>query len=243
MFVGYLTAGQRGLAFTKDAAIALVKGGVDVLEMGVPYSDPIADGPVIQKAMQDALSRQVNLEKILTTIKAIKAVVDVNIVLFSYYNPLLKAIKNNGLQEIKAAGVDSMLVVDLPREESDDFYQACDASNLKRVTLIAPSTPIARIELLRSSKTDFYYYVCRNGTTGVKKTLPKNFSEKINMIKNILDQPVVAGFGISNKEMSAEVMQYADGFVVGSRFVDAIANGASATELTALAQSIDPRGK
>lgn len=178
MFVGYLTAGQRGLEFTKAAAIALVEGGVDVLEIGVPYSDPIADGPVIQQAMQDALLRGVNLEQILTTIKEIKAAVDVRVVLFSYYNPLLNAKNESSLKAIKAAGVDSILIVDLPYEESDEFYQACALCDLKRVTLIAPSTPISRIELLRSPQTEFYYYVCRNGTTGMKNNLPENFVEK-----------------------------------------------------------------
>lgn len=229
-FVAYLTAGQRGLAFTQQAAIALIEGGVDILEIGVPFSDPVADGPVIQSAMEDALTRKTSIRQVLNCIDQIKQQTAIPVVLFTYLNPLLIF----GFDKLKNTSVDSVLIVDQPYEERMFEYDNV-------ITVITPTTSEKRIETITRHSKHFLYYACRNGTTGVKNDLPDEFKTKIQQIKSKSSLPVVAGFGVSNREMARQVCQYADGFVVGSLFIDAIANGASPEQLTTMAKAIDPR--
>lgn len=224
-FVGYLTAGHQGLDYTRDAAIALCEGGVNILEIGIPFSDPIADGSVIQAAMADALSRGVTLKAIFKTIRAIKKAVKVPIVLFSYLNPLLRHGLSETLQSAKQAGVSGMLVVDLPFEESSDYFQACKAHGLLPVGLISQTTPLERVKEIQARCQAFLYYVCRSGTTGVKSALPLNYAEKMQAIHSVSTLPVVCGFGIGDKETAQAALAYAEGFVVGSAFVKAIHEG------------------
>lgn len=241
VFIAYITAGQGGLKLTKEAAIALVDGGVDILEIGVPFSDPVADGSVIQRAMNEALSLNVTISSVLDIIKQIKKVVDVPIVLFTYLNPLLKMGLNNVCVRAKSAGVDGILVVDLPLEESEEYYKSCAAVGIEPVCIIAPSTPIERIRRINQHCNSFLYYVCRNGTTGIKNDLPDNYAEKINRIKAVSSNPVVAGFGISSKHLAALALSQADGFVVGSLFVKAIEAGATPEKLKKLAIKVNPK--
>ena len=169
-FVAYITAGQRGLAYTEQAAAALVAGGVDILEIGVPFSDPVADGPTIQAAMNDALANSVNIHAVLQSIKNISDVVDVPIVIFTYYNPLYNADLNKIFHAAKTAGVDGILVVDLPIEESTAYFASCKHNAIEPICLIAPATAEQRIQKISEQCNSFLYYVYRNGTTGVKKT-------------------------------------------------------------------------
>lgn len=240
-FVGYITAGQRGLDYTEQAAIALVEGGVDILEIGVPFSDPIADGPVIQQAMSDALRMGLTLEDIFKTISRIKQACDVPIVLFSYFNPLLSIGLDKTLQKASHAGVNGVLIVDIPIEESSNYFEKCLAYGLEPVGLISPSTDNKRIDEIGSHCNSFLYYVCRNGTTGVKENIPDDFMKKITNIKSHSCQPVVCGFGIGDKALAKQVLKHADGFVVGSAFVSAISQGATPSYLKNMATEIDPR--
>lgn len=240
-FVAYITAGHRGLAYTHEAACALVSGGVDILEIGLPFSDPIADGPTIQAAMTDALSHNLSLKDILSTVSKIKKDTDVPIVLFSYLNPLL----NNGFKEnltsAKAAGVDGVLIVDLPLEFSAEYFALCNELGLEPVCLLATTTCDDRVKEIASHCNSFLYYVCRSGTTGVKSALPEDFAPKMDHLQTLVDASIVCGFGIGNKEMAGEALDHASGFVVGSAFVSAITNGATVEELTKLVKEIDPR--
>lgn len=240
-FIGYLTAGHMGLRYSLAAALALVEGGVDILEIGVPFSDPIADGKVIQTATSNALQRGVTLYHVLNLIHKIKKYTDVPIVLFSYFNPILQATQHDFYARAHTCGVDSILVVDLPLNESDQHIAHCQSANMLPIFVVAPSTTNERLKIINTRSQGFVYYVSRNGTTGIKSQLPNNFVSKIQTIKKCIDSPVVAGFGIANKESAKEVIQYADGFVVGSLFVDAIIHGANPKELKALAKQIDPR--
>lgn len=240
-FIAYITAGQRGLKYSKQAAIALVKGGVDILEIGVPFSDPVADGPVIQRAMNDALASGTNITSVLAMIKEIKAIHDVPIVLFTYYNPLLRVGIKQILTRAKKAGVDGVLVVDLPLEESAMYFECCATVGIEPICIISPSTSEQRLQLISKQCNSFLYYVCRNGTTGVRDNLPANYSKKMQRIKQIAQKPVVAGFGISNQKLAQLALASADGFVVGSLFVEAIEKGATPDELMTLATAIDPR--
>lgn len=237
-FVAYITAGDGGFARTLECLFALADGGVDIIEIGIPFSDPTADGPVIQQASQRAIAEGFSLKKLFDCIRAFRKHSDVPVVLFSYYNPLLQAGLENCLQEAKQAGVDGCLVVDLPFEESQAYQKACSKANLDPIFILSPSTPKARIEKISKPAKGFLYYACRKGTTGVRQGLPADFAEKISEIKSLTSLPVVGGFGIASKADVAQVISLADGFVVGSLFVDHIANGMSAAALTQLAQSL-----
>jgi tryptophan synthase alpha chain len=150
-FVAYITAGHPNLAYTEQAALALIRGGVDILEMGLPFSDPIADGPSIQAAMQTALNAGVNLNAVLNCIQKIKQQTSVPIVLFSYYNPLLAVGLDEALKRAVQAGVDAVLIVDLPLEESETYFELCRQHKLEPVGLLAPSTHAARIKKISAS--------------------------------------------------------------------------------------------
>jgi tryptophan synthase alpha chain len=240
-FVAYITAGHRGLDYTEQAAHALIRGGVDILEIGLPFSDPIADGPIIQEAMLDALARGTELTAVLKTIARIKQQTNTPIVLFSYYNPLLASGLNQALEQAARAGVDAVLVVDLPLEESHEYLNLCRAHQLKPIGLLAPSSSKARIQAISSAFDGFLYYVCRHGTTGIKNSLPDNYANNLNTIRSQTKTPVVSGFGISTQALATNALHHADGFVVGSAFVQAISNKASPDDLQTLATHIKPR--
>lgn len=248
-FVGYLTAGHRGLDYTYEAACAMFSGGVDILEIGVPFSDPVADGPTIQAAMTDALQEVCDLDSIFKTIKKIKkspslrtlARQSTPIVLFSYLNPLLCGGLKNNLKKAKKNGVDAVLIVDLPLEESEDYFALCKKIGLEPVGLLSPTTPPSRVVEINEHCHSFLYYVCRSGVTGVKSSLPDGFAEKMQSLQSLCTTPIVCGFGIGSSELAEQALSCADGFVVGSAFVSAISKGASPEELKLLAQAIDPR--
>lgn len=240
-FIAYLTAGHPDLDYTVEAACTLVQNGVDILEIGVPFSDPIADGPSIQAAMTTALSKQFSLNDIFNSIAQIKKRMPVPIVLFSYLNPILTMGFKKVCREAKNVGVDALLIVDLPLEESKDYFHYCQEFDLAPICLLSPSTSLERAERISENSKGFLYYVCQQGTTGMRKRLPAAYASQMQALKLKIKQPIVAGFGISNQTMAAEAIALADGFVVGSAFVQAINDGASITELGKLATIIDPR--
>lgn len=239
-YVGYLTAGDGGIERTKAALLALIQGGVNVLEVGVPFSDPVADGPTIQAAAARALESGTNLKKVLQLIHTLKQETKTPIILFTYYNPILNA-GPDFYAHAKEAGVDGCLVVDLPLEESDAYRKACEQSGLDPIFLISPSTPLERIKKIADCSRGMLYYVTRSGTTGVRQDLPPDLKEKLKAIKSVSSLPVVAGFGISNRDMAKAMLAHADGFVVGSLFVKAVANGDTPEQIKKLAEEIDPR--
>lgn len=239
-YVGYLTAGDGGIQQSLQSALALIEGGVNILEIGVPFSDPIADGPVIQRAASRALSNGTTMLDVLGLIKDIRKQSDIPLILFSYYNPILANFTDSFFDGIRDAGVDGILLVDCPFEESRDFHHQCIIRNIAPIYVITPTTSVQRIQLINEKAQGFLYYACRNGTTGIKSDLPENFESKVQIIKSNTTLPLVVGFGIANSEMAANVLKYADGFVIGSRFVKAIEDGISKQELSLLAKSLNP---
>ena len=242
-FIGYLTAGQRGLDYTLQAALSLIDGGIDLLEIGVPFSDSIADGPVIQKAMNDAVKRKITILDVLKLIKRIRIYSDVPIVLFGYLNPILQIGYSNIFKRAKEAGVDGFLIVDLPLEESAEYVLECKKYNIAPIFVIAPSTKPERIRQINKKAKGFLYYACRKGTTGMKNNLPEDFKKSLTVIKQNSKLPVVVGFGVSSCQIAKKIITIADGFVVGSLFVNAINQGVAAKELKKIAMKIDPRNK
>jgi tryptophan synthase alpha chain len=232
-FIAYLTLGDGGLDYTLTSALALVKGGVDILEIGLPFSDPIADGPVIQKAMERSLENGTKAQDLIAFLKAFRQESEIPVVLFSYYNPIL-ASGNNFLAQAKEAGANGMLLIDLP-------YELMPESPLDPILIISTSTPQQRLQKIVQKGKGFIYYVCQKGTTGMRGSLPAHFSRDIEQIKRECSLPVVAGFGISHRQTAKEAINSADGFVVGSYFVEAMSHKVSPEELTSLAEQIDPR--
>lgn len=240
-FIAYLTAGDGGITYSEQAALGLVQGGVDILEIGVPFSDPVADGPVIQRAMQRSLKNNTTIFSALKLVKSLKQKTHIPIILFSYYNPILSAMPKGFFGQAQAVGVDGILIVDLPLIESSDFQQKCDQYNINRIPIITPTTPLERIQKIDQQTNTFLYYACRAGITGARNQLPENFSTQLKKIKANVHNPVAVGFGISNREMVNQVLNDADGFVIGSRFVQAMEQQASPKQLKTLAESLDPR--
>ncbi len=232
-FIGYLTLGDGGLDYSLESALALVEGGVDILEIGLPFSDPVADGPVIQKAMERSLQQGTKTDDLISFLKNFRLKTDVPIIVFSYYNPILASGKTF-LSRAKEAGASGMLLVDVPFELMPD-------SALDPILIVSTSTPQDRVQKIAERAKGFIYYACQKGTTGKRDGLPGHFGHDIARIKRESELPVVAGFGIAKRETAKEAITSADGFVVGSYFVEAMGRKATAQELTDLAKQIDPR--
>ncbi|HVE44079.1 MAG TPA: tryptophan synthase subunit alpha [Gammaproteobacteria bacterium] len=240
-FIAYLTAGDGGMQHTLDAAMALIDGGVNMLEIGMPFSDPTADGPVIQRAAMRSLANGTTLQDILWLTEEIRKRSDIPLILFSYLNPILSKLESTFLNDAKHAGIDGLLLVDCPLEESGLIREQCINNEIDLISILTPATTTDRMKKMNEYAQGFLYYACRKGTTGVKNALPEDFEEKIKSIKDTMPLPVVVGFGISNSEMANDVLACADGVVVGSLFVDALEKGMSFSALSTLARNIFPR--
>lgn len=234
-FVAYITGGHGGLNYSLECASALVEGGADLIELGIPFSDPIADGPVIQSAMMSALSLKITPENVLEIAGKLKKRTQIPLILFSYYNPLLK-LGPGFLDEAVKQGIDGILIIDLPAEENIPL-----PSTMQRILVASPSSSDQRLESIARIGQGFIYYVCQKGTTGIRKQLPEGFVENVERIKAKTSLPVAAGFGISNRATAKDAIAHADGFVVGSYFVDAMEKNISPEKLKLMAQEIDPR--
>ncbi len=223
-FVAYLTAGDGGFAKSLSVMRAYAESGVDIIEVGVPFSDPLADGPVIQAAAMRSIEGGFTLSDVLKLIKTFKQDYSTPIILFGY---LIQIFQTGSLEaffaKAKSAGVDGSLIVDLPLEESQVYHQACIKANVDPIYLIAPSTPDERVSQIAKRAKGMLYYACRKGVTGVRDRLPPELKERVASIKAISDVPVVVGFGIADRHMAQSVLAIADGFVVGSLLVDTAA--------------------
>jgi len=235
--VVYLTAGDPDLQTTRGLILALEQAGVDVIEIGVPFSDPTADGPVIQAASQRALHRGVTLSGILDMIESLREVSDIPIVLFGYYNPIFSYGNERFAARAKRAGVDGILVVDLPPEESHELRQHTDRAGLDFISLIAPTTSDNRIARIAKNATGFLYYISITGVTGTAQPLMQNIRVDVERIRKISALPLVIGFGISTPAQAAEIASYADGVVIGSAFVHLIEENSAKDDLIPIASS------
>jgi tryptophan synthase alpha chain len=218
-FIPYITAGDPTIAQTAAIVHALEAAGADVIELGVPFSDPIGDGTVNQEAALRALKHHVTLEDIFGMVRGIRESSEVPLLLFTYYNPVLVYGIARFAADAAAAGVDGVLCVDLPPEEADDYKAALDAAGLRTVFLMAPTSTDERIALIARQCTGFIYYVSRMGVTGARTGLAADMQEVLARIKQHTDKPVAVGFGISDPDQARTVGTLADGVVVGSAIV------------------------
>ena len=219
-FVPFLVAGDPDLDTTGRLLVALARAGADAIEIGVPFSDPIADGPVIQAAGQRALAAGATLERILATIARVRGRLGVPLVLFSYANPILVHGAARFAEQAAASGVDGVLIVDLPPEEAAvEVSPALAEQGLDRILLLAPTSGPERIDLVAKAGSGFVYYVSRTGVTGEREALADELPRQLRAVRRRLRLPVVVGFGISTPAQVAAVAPLADGVVVGSALV------------------------
>jgi tryptophan synthase alpha chain len=218
-FVAFLTAGDPSLDATTEAAVRLEEAGVDVLELGVPFSDPLADGPVIQRASERALRNGVTLASVIGAVRRIRQRSDLPLVLFSYYNPLLQHGLGRVADDAREAGVDGALVTDLPPEEAEDWLEAARPADLDTVFLAAPTSPPERLRLVAEASRGFVYAISRTGVTGERQALSEDARPLVARLRALTTVPVALGFGISTPEQVKEAATVADGVVVGSALV------------------------
>lgn len=229
-FIPYITGGDPSLAATKEIIFALERAGSDVIELGIPFSDPVGDGLVIQEASQRALANGVTTREILNLVREVRQVSQVPILLFSYFNPILVYGVEKLAADMADAGADGLLCVDLPPEEADDYKAALDKHGLCTVFLTAPTSTDARLEAVSRQCTGFVYYVSRLGVTGERTDLVADLAQQVARIKRLTDKPVAVGFGISTPEHAKHVAGLAEGVVVGSAIVRLIAGKAGAPD-------------
>jgi tryptophan synthase alpha chain len=226
-FIPYITAGDPSLEATEQFILELERGGADIIELGVPFSDPMADGPVIQRASERALANHVSVRDCLELVRRVRWQSEVPIVLFSYLNPLLSIGLERLADELRIAGVDGVLATDLVPEEADELRAAMQAAGIDLIFLVAPTSTDERIKLVTEASSGFVYAVSRTGVTGVQQSLSEVASSLVQRIRRFTDLPVAVGFGISTPEQVAEVWQHADAAVVGSRIVAEIESNSS----------------
>ncbi|SME93757.1 tryptophan synthase subunit alpha [Pseudobacteriovorax antillogorgiicola] len=224
-FVAYITAGDPDLNTTKELCRTLVSSGVDIIELGVPFSDPLADGPTNQKASERALASGTDLKSILRTVKELRDEgFDTPIVLFSYLNPIFAMGFEGFAKACRSSGVDGALVLDLPPEEAEDYIEAMRSQELDTVFLASPTTTRERLELINRESRGFVYYVSRTGVTGVQQDVSETLDQEIANLKDSIKKPVVIGFGISTPEQAKKVGALGEGIVIGSAIVKMVEN-------------------
>jgi tryptophan synthase alpha chain len=222
-FIIYIGAGEPDLETTRQLAIAFDRLGVDVLELGVPFSDPLADGLVNQLAAQRGLESGTTPPKVLSTVAAIRHESQIPIVLYVYFNLLHRHGLKHFIQEAAEAGVDGLLVLDLPPEESENYEALMKTADLSTIYLVAPTTPDERIRFIVPRGTGFIYYISREGVTGMQAKVSETITQMIAKIRAHTRLPIAVGFGISNPEQARMVAAAADAIVVGSAIVNQVA--------------------
>lgn len=233
-FIPYITAGDPDLATTERLILALAEAGGDVIELGVPFSDPMADGPVIQRASERALKNPagpIGVAEILPMVERVRQSSDVPIVLFTYFNPLMQFAKENIGEKLKAAGIDGVLVTDLIPEEATDFVAEMRAAGVDTTFLVAPTSTEERVQLIAEHSSGFIYVVARTGITGMRESVATEVESVVERVRRHSALPVAVGFGIFKPEHVRDVWRYADAAVVGTRLVLEVENNLDSPQL------------
>ena len=221
--VAYLTAGDPDLATTRDIALAAIDNGADVIELGVPFSDPLADGPVIQRASERAVAKGTRLTDVLALAKELRAArPQAGIILFSYLNPVLRLGLKNFCAQAADAGADGVLLTDMIVEEAAEYLHAMHTNSLAPVFLAAPTSPDARLKAIAECSQGFVYAISRVGITGTQSSLTEDASQVVTRLRQFTTLPIAVGFGISNAQHVRAVGEFADAAVVGSALVQLI---------------------
>jgi tryptophan synthase alpha chain len=221
-FVAYVCAGDPDYATSLRVCRTLVEGGVDILELGVPFSDPLADGLTNQLAAQRALESGMTADRVFDLVREVRKFTQIPIVFYTYYNLVFTNGVAKYVERAREAGVDGMLTLDLPPEEAEEVLEVSRRQGMKNIFIIAPTTPPQRMSRIAEAASGFIYYVSREGVTGVREDLAGNIGASVEEIRKHSDLPVVVGFGISRQAQVQEIAQFADGVVVGSALVNCV---------------------
>ncbi|MCL6751784.1 tryptophan synthase subunit alpha [Nostoc sp. CCCryo 231-06] len=235
--IPFITAGDPNLETTAEAIRILDRNGADFIELGVPYSDPLADGPVIQAAATRALEKGTKLEQILEMLQAVTPSLKAPIILFTYYNPILHRGIKSFLGKIADAGVRGLVVPDLPLEEAEELIQTAASFGIEVILLVAPTSSRDRIEAIAHQSQGFIYLVSVTGVTGIRAQIQDRVKYLLTDLRSVTDKPIGVGFGISGTEQAHQVKEWgADAVIVGSAFVKRLAEGSPAEGLQAVEQ-------
>ena len=235
--VPFITAGDPDLETTAKAIGVLAENGADMIELGVPYSDPLADGPTIQAAATRALGKGVKLEDVLAVVKEANKTVTIPIILFTYYNPIYYRGVENFLQLIKDAGVKGLVVPDLPLEEAEVLIKPASAMGIEVTLLVAPTSSQDRLKAISAQSQGFIYLVSVTGVTGMRTAMGTKVNELLERLRQETDKPIGVGFGISSPEQAKQVKDWgAEAVIVGSAFVKRLAEGTPETGLKAIGE-------
>lgn len=233
--IPFITAGDPDLATTAAALKTLDDHGADLIELGVPYSDPLADGPVIQAAATRALAKGTRLDQVLEMLAGVAPTLQAPVILFTYYNPIFHRGVEQFLTQVAAAGAKGLVIPDLPLEEADSILAQTTAQGLELTLLVAPTTPRERIASIAERSQGFIYLVSTTGVTGIRSKLEDRVQELLLDLRQVTDKPIGVGFGISQPEHAQQVMAWgADAAIVGSAFVKRLAEGTPNQGLAAI---------
>jgi tryptophan synthase alpha chain len=221
-FIAYITAGDPNLNTTARLVPALEKAGVDMIELGIPFSDPLADGPTIQAASERALKVDTTLRKTFAVVARLRNKVSIPIVFMTYYNPVLRYGLGSFFDSCKSAGVDGVIIPDLPCEEAKELVRLGRKKGIATIFLAAPTSTAASIKAIAKNSSGFIYYVSLTGVTGARSRLASDIASNVRRIKAVTDKPVAVGFGISTSSQARQLAKTADGVIVGSAIVKII---------------------
>ena len=236
-FIPFITAGDPDLETTAKALEVLAGSGADMIELGVPYSDPLADGPTIQAAATRALQKGVQLEDVLEIVKGAVDKIDVPIILFTYYNPIYYRGIEPFLKQIKAAGVSGLVIPDLPLEEAQTLLDFAQKIGIEVILLVAPTSSAERIEAIAAKSQGFIYLVSVTGVTGIRSETAAGVKDLLTSLHSATDKPIGVGFGISDPEQAKQIKDWgADAVIVGSAIVKRLASETSESDLKAIAE-------
>ncbi|MEM6614040.1 MAG: tryptophan synthase subunit alpha [Cyanobacteria bacterium P01_C01_bin.72] len=235
-FIPFITAGDPDLETTAQALEVLAQNGADLIELGVPYSDPLADGPTIQAAATRALQKGVQLEDVLAVVKQTATKIDVPIILFTYYNPIYYRGVESFLKQIKEAGVSGLVVPDLPLEEAENLLGLATEMGIEVILLVAPTSSAERITAIASKSQGFIYLVSVTGVTGMRSQTAAGVQDLLKALHSATDKPIGVGFGISDPQQAKQIKDWgADAVIVGSAIVKRLATGTPESGLKAIA--------
>lgn len=218
-FIAFITAGYPGLEKTRELVVEFARRGVDIVELGVPFSDPMADGPIIQEASQESLKRGVNLNDILKLVKTLRKDTDIPLCLMTYYNPIFCFGEEKFARKASGSGVDGVIIPDLPPEEAATFIESAKKYDLDIIFFLAPTSTKERMKFISGVSRGFIYYVSLTGVTGVRKKLPSDLINNLKAVKKNTRKPVCVGFGVSSAKQVRQIYKIADGVIIGSAII------------------------
>jgi tryptophan synthase alpha chain len=228
--IPFIMAGDPNLETTESLVFKIAEAGADIIELGVPFSDPLADGPTIQSASQRALQNGVNLKTIFSLTKGLKGI-GIPLVLMTYFNPIFRYGLKDFAEGCQQSGVNGVIIPDLPPEEAGPWIEEARSKGLDTIFFIAPTSPPSRIRLVSRYSRGFIYYVSVTGVTGAREKLPEELEQAVKGIKQQSKKPVAVGFGISSPEQAKRISLFADGVIVGSAIVKMIEENQKSPEL------------